>query len=496
MNKYSLLIFCSLLVTLCSCKHLPGHCKDATDTLSLYPDYKEVCIPYNIAPLNFRINNEATSYLTSIRSKNGKTLIISGKDVEISLKDWKSLLAANKGEDLIVQVYAKQNVFWTKYPAFTDHIAPEMIDNYVTYRYIQPVYTTYEDMSINQRNLENFDVKVLYDNRLLSTEKEGQCVNCHSFQNYNKTGNMQFHVRGRMGGTVIIENNQIKKVDPKVEGMYANAVYPSWHPTMNLIAYSTNKTGQNFHTKDLQKIEVLDDKSDLVLYNVEKNEVSPIETTDGWLETYPYWSPDGKSLYYSCARYAPKLDNIEKDVILNYKNIKYNILRKSFDPATLTFGPSDTVVSAASIGKSATLPRVSPDGNYLLFSMGDFGNFHIWHKSSDLYLMDLHTGTYKNLAAVNSPDVESYHSWSSNGRWIIFTSRRDDGGYARLYIAYFDKNGEAHKPFVLPQKKPVFYKRSFKSFNIPEFTVKPVTASCHELVKAIRKEPVKATAKQ
>ncbi|MBQ2585371.1 MAG: PD40 domain-containing protein, partial [Bacteroidaceae bacterium] len=78
------------------------------------------------------------------------------------------------------------------------------------------------------------------------------------------------------------------------------------------------------------------------------------------------------------------------------------------------------------------------------------------------------------------------HTWSSNGRWIIYSSRRDDGNYTRPYICYFDKNGTAHKPFILPQKSTKFYQQLFKSFNVPEFMVQPVTISRRQLLKTVR----------
>lgn len=112
-------------------------------------------------------------------------------------------------------------------------------------------------------------------------------------------------------------------------------------------------------------------------------------------------------------------------------------MRIPFDAETMTFGSPDTVYNAAMRRRSATFPRVSPDGNYLLFTEADYGTFHIWHKSADLYLMNLRTKSVRPLEEVNSRDVESYHSWSSNGRWIVFSSRRDDGSYTRPYIAWF-----------------------------------------------------------
>ena len=75
------------------------------------------------------------------------------------------------------------------------------------------------------------------------------------------------------------------------------------------------------------------------------------------------------------------------------------------------------------------------------------------------------------LEAANSPDAtDSYHSWSSNSRWLVFSSRRLDGLYTRPYFTYIDKDGHAHKPFLLPQENPMkHYDALFYSFNIPEF---------------------------
>ena len=109
--------------------------------------------------------------------------------------------------------------------------------------------------------------------------------------------------------------------------------------------------------------------------------------------------------------------------------------------------------------------------------------------------MDLTNDSVRNLNEINSPDVESYHSWNSTGRWILFTSRRDDGGFTRLYIAYFDKNGNAHKPFELPQQNPQFYRQFYKSYNVPEFMVQPVIISPQEFATYVKGEAEKSTFK-
>jgi Tol biopolymer transport system component len=298
---------------------------------------------------------------------------------------------------------------------------------------------------------------------------------------------MQFHARQANGGTIITYDGKIQKINMKNNKIISAGVYPAWHPTLKLIAYSVNKTGQSFHTRDLNKIEVEDAASDLIVFDLNKNKIMPIETGLEDFSVFPFWAPDGKYLYYCSAHFEYK-DTIthEAEAMLRYKEIKYNIYRIPFDEKTYSFGPREIVFDAASMGKSATFPRISPDGRFLMFTLGGWGCFHIWHRDADLWIMDLKTMKYRPMAEINSNNTESYHSWSSNGRWVIFSTRRDDGGYTRPYIAYVDKNGIARKPFELPQDDPDYHHQFMKSYNIPEFMKGPVTIKPQQFADVLK----------
>ena len=163
--------------------------------------------------------------------------------------------------------------------------------------------------------------------------------------------------------------------------------------------------------------------------------------------------------------------------------MRYNLLRVSFDPAQGTFGTQvDTLFHAQQAGLSARFPRISPDGKQLMFTVSAYGNFSIWHRDADLYLMDLRTGRYQPMEAVNSANVESYHSWSSNSRWFVFSSRRENGLYTAPYIAYLSPDGQAGKPFLLPQASPDYYDLTLRSFNIPELVKGPIQVDRQELI--------------
>lgn len=91
---------------------------------------------------------------------------------------------------------------------------------------------------------------------------------------------------------------------------------------------------------------------------------------------------------------------------------------------------------------------------------------------------------------INSDKAESFKAWSSNSRWIVFTSRRDDGSYTRLYFTYLDADGRATKPFLLPQRDPEQNRRLFKSYNVPEFTVDELRWDTKRLEDIVLSEPV------
>ena len=94
--------------------------------------------------------------------------------------------------------------------------------------------------------------------------------------------------------------------------------------------------------------------------------------------------------------------------------------------------------------------------------------------------MDLGKKSYRKLE-INSDHADSYHAWSSNSRWIVFTSKRNEGIFGKLFFSYIEGDGTAHKPMVLPQQDPRFYEEFTKSFQRAEFTTEPFRVSLADL---------------
>jgi hypothetical protein len=443
----------------------------------IYPDYTQITLPYNIAPINFIIQESASHYYVEIKSKNGKSIVISTNDasIKIPVSKWAELLKNNKDEVLSLNIFLKKERKWYAYLPIENKISDAAIDPFLMYRFINPANVIWNQMGIYQRNLENFEVSPIMDNSL--TDKN--CMHCHMVA-ANNPDNFMLHMRGKPGGTVIYSNKKLKFVNTKTDETLSAGVYPSWHPNGKYIAMSTNKISQKFHAAKEKYAFVYDQTSDIVLYDVEQDLIQNIPalcTND--FENLPSWSPKGNYLYFIYAK------NHNPDTS-KYQNIRYGLRRIAFDVQTKTWGKIETLIDVEKNEKSVSFPRVSPDNNYVLFSYADYGYFTVYNETSDIALLNLETGEI-SLPNINSNHVESYPSWSSNGKWILFNSKRDDDLTSRPYFSYFNQ-GQATKPFMLPQKDAQWNIDEINNINRPELVKGKIPLNPQMLLKLVQNE--------
>lgn len=428
----------------------------------IYPDYVGVTIPCNIAPLNFLLRNYPDVVEVKLKGKTKELLIRDSYKVQFGENVWKSLLENETGNAITVQIKARVGGEWIQYAPFNWHVIGEKIDPYLSYRLIEPGYEVWNAIQLVERNLENFSERVIADNNLT----ERSCMNCHIYGNQDPALSL-FHLRGEKGGTILNRNGKLRKLNTKAGDMASAAVYGSIHPSGRFGVFSTNQIIPAFHTYRSEKLEVYDSESDLVVLDFDENKVIPFprHTADAKqpFRTFPVFSADGQAIYYCEAPYMTLPDSI--------RELRYSLHRVSFDPDSRSFGNKvDTVVSALNTGKSVCHPKTSPDGKYLMYTVANYGTFPIWHRETDLQMMNLYTGEVDSLHLVNADYSDSYHSWSSDSRWFVFASKRDDGIYGKPYFSYIDSMGIPQKPFVLPQFDPAWYDYTLKSFNIPELS--------------------------
>ena len=474
----------ALLMAACT-PSIPTNSEKAGRRANLYPDYTDIVMPYNIAPMNFLLQEKGEACIVRVSDSNGNTITASGDKkmrIHFSAKEWKSLLSKNKGKELTYDIYVKANGKWLQYEPFKNGVAPDAIDPYLTYRLIEPSYMSTGNIGLFQFNLETSEQKPILTNHKRKCDpasREQSCMNCHVSQQNNPENSM-FYYRGKGGGMIMTYQGKVYKVNTKAGDMFAGTVYSSWHPTLPLIAFSSNEIRQSFLSKEKGKIFVYDFRSDLVLYDIKKNEMTHILKTKDKQETFPSWSPDGKYLYFCSS------DSTINE-IAEFKKMKYDIKRIPFNEADKTWGEVEDIYHASTKGISASHPKISPDGKFMIFTIAPFGPNAYTQKEADLYLMNLETKEVSALDAINSNVSECYHAWASSGRWFVFL-RREDGNYGRPYFSYFDKNGKAHRPFVIPHTDADYNMNLIKSYNATEFLLGPVEVSQNEFYSLIEKE--------
>jgi hypothetical protein len=447
---------------------------------NIRPDYSGIIIPPNIAPLNFTVKDSGQNYVVHIHSKEGETIRIesSNGQILIPIDPWKRMLAANPGRQLIVDVFVKnQNGHWSRFDPVIDQIASESIDGYLTYRRFGNLFNDWSKMGIFQRCLETFEEKPV----LLNRQTQGNCMNCHNFWQ-NGTDRWLLHLRGGpTSGLLLCVDGKISKIDTRTAFNKAAGAFPAWHPSGNLIAFSINKQTMFYHAIGETR-DVVDKVSDIILYDIPTNTITtaPELSSPDFLENWPVWSRTGDYLYF-CR--APKMEAFINGDKFAYDKIRYDLMRIAYDAEKHTWGKLETVLSAAEMGMSISQPRISPDGRFLIFIGSQYGQLVFCHTDADLYLLDLTNGRRKKLE-LNSGQSDSFHSISSNGRWIAFTSRRQDGQYARPFISHFDSLGNASKAFIVPQSDPCYYDKCLEIFNVPELGKEPIRISPQALAKA------------
>ncbi|MBN1518108.1 PD40 domain-containing protein [Candidatus Sumerlaeota bacterium] len=466
---------------------LPEECSEPGRLPHIRPDYNATVIPPNIAPLNFIVEEPGIEYRTRIHGDQGEDILIASRNptVVIPEEPWRELLQANRGGKIGLDIYVKtQDGRWTHFEKIENTVAQETIDSHLAYRLLGPVGNFYRKIGIYQRNLENYD-----ESPIVTNDTFGGCINCHSFRD-NNPDCFSFHVRPgpinikATSGMIVARDGHAARLQTKSELVPGPPGYLSWRRDGLSVAFAYGKPRQYFRSCGPEIRDVYDIWSNVAIADGKTGATSssPDLTTTDHLETFPCWSADGKALYYCSAQAFWNPDEMPDPV--DIMRIKFDLMRVPYDVEYNTWGQPEKLLTAAETHKTILEPRTSPDGRFLLFCMSDYGGFPINQASCDLYMMDLESGKHRRLEC-NSDKTDSWHCWSSNSRWIVFSSKRENELLARPFFSYIDAEGREHKPFILPQKDPAFYDAYLKTYNVPELITGPVTVPEDELVQAV-----------
>ena len=439
-----IIIFASIILLLTGCAP-----RTASTGNGMFPDYSDVTIPCNIAPLNFRVGGAGKIKVT-VKGNAGDYRFTGRKGlVKFPVRKWHAMLETEKGNTLNVSVE-----YNGKADAFTWTVVSDPIDKYMSYRLIEPAYEVWSGIQIEQRDMENFSTVLLGDNR----NAELCCMNCHTS---NRNGTSFMHLRGAKGGTILNRNGKLLKLNTRTDRT-GNTVYGDISADGRYGVFTTADITFAIHSRVDMRMEVYDKRSDLVVLDFDNLTVTDSPATSGeeFQETFPCFSADGKAIYFCRAAHHNQPDSIA--------DMHYDIAVVQFNPETGKMGDRVITLVPAADNKSFSHLKASPDGHWLMVTASEYGTFPVWHKEADLWLLDLKNRSIDVLPGVNAYGADTYHSWSSNSRWVVFASKRDDLVYGRPYVVYIGPDGKTGKPFLLPQKDPDKYVTTLKSFNLPE----------------------------
>ena len=202
----------------------------------------------------------------------------------------------------------------------------------------------------------------------------------------------------------------------------------------------------------------------LAWYSRATGKLQPLPGADNprYVQTNAVWSPDGKYLVF--ARAEARAPYPEGSKLAEYANdpsetqIQYDLYRIPFNGGK--GGEPEPIVGASRNGMSNTFPKVSPDGRWIIFVQARNGL--LMRPDSQLYIVPAQGGKARRLQC-NTPLMNSWHSFSPNGRWLAFSSK-SRSPYTQLYLTHLDFEGNA-SPAILVDNTTA----ANRAVNIPEF---------------------------
>jgi tetratricopeptide (TPR) repeat protein len=191
---------------------------------------------------------------------------------------------------------------------------------------------------------------------------------------------------------------------------------------------------------------------------------------DGALvQSNPVWSPDGQFIVFARSR-AHHLQNLRdkqralltpeecNEFVDGHTLFKYDLYRIPFNAGK--GGLAEPLAGASGNGMSNYFARFSPDGRWIVFCQSN--SFMLLQPDSKLHILPAAGGEARPMRS-NMARMNSWHSWSSNSRWLIFSSKANSP-YTQLFVAHIDENG-VDAPAVLLEHLTA----PDRAANIPEF---------------------------
>jgi tetratricopeptide (TPR) repeat protein len=202
----------------------------------------------------------------------------------------------------------------------------------------------------------------------------------------------------------------------------------------------------------------------LAWYSKVSGKLQPLPGADDprYVQANAVWSPDGKYIVFARAEardpYPPGRKPATYANDPNETQIQYDLYRIPFNDGK--GGVAEPIAGAGSNGMSNNFAKVSPDGKWIVFVQCHNGL--LMRPDSRLFIVPASGGTPRPLRA-NTPRMNSWHSFSPNGRWLVFSSKWPSP-YTQMYLTHIDDDGNDSPPVLIENATA-----ANRAVNIPEF---------------------------
>jgi Flp pilus assembly protein TadD len=216
-------------------------------------------------------------------------------------------------------------------------------------------------------------------------------------------------------------------------------------------------------------------KGILAVYDRETKTFTGLPGADDpqYVQTNAVWSPDGNEIVFARAKayHAEHLAQ-KNSVLVDTKDVpEFTVEKKPFryDLYRIPFndgkgGMAQPLQGASNDGMSNFFPKYSPDGKWIVFCKAS--SYMLLQPDSELYIVPAAGGVARRLR-YNTARMNSWHSWSSNSRWLVFSSKVNTA-YTQLFLTHIDENGNDSPPVLLER-----FTSPDRAANIPEFVRLP-----------------------
>lgn len=430
--------------------------------LKIVRPYDGASFPRNIAPPRFcwedRLNNLWRVSLTAPGWNAPLRVVTNKREWRPDAETWNAIKESGTGDwiDLELRGCLVQGRQRKGDEVYVDsvrlRVSEHPADPIIVYRLVSPLFHGSKTPHVYYRDIGTFEVRMFLPSNGL------YCTNCHVFPGSptleQKDLTLAIAVRESFKGLRILGMYHFDSQRAKT--LSINSFFMSWHPESGKIAVTGGDSisSRPLITLETQEFDVL--LADILIVDSKtlKAEPLPGASEPTYMETFPTWSPDGKTMVFSR---APEVHMLER-----LAEVKYDLYRVPYNDGN--GGVATPIEGASQNGMSNFAARYSRDGKWIVFNKADSST--LVKPTAHLWILSTEEGALPRKLECNCEyAMDSHHSWSSNSRWLLFSSKRDDGIFARVYLTEIDEEGHASPPVALPALDDDI----MMCYNVPEF---------------------------